>query len=76
MSSIRSETVPTQYASTIMALFRVPLNLFVVTVLMNIESLGHQTVRRVEEAPLPHGHFCIYLANTVCLGACTVCDWL
>ena len=57
MSTLRSETVPSQYASTIMALFRVPLNLFVVTVLLNMEVLGQVTVSSDEQLlhPKPPG---------------------
>lgn len=44
MSSLRSQVLPPQYSSTIMALFRVPLNLFVVTVLLSVETLGQQMV--------------------------------
>jgi hypothetical protein len=41
---LRSSIVPSQYSSTILALFRVPLNLFVVCVLMNLQSLGAMAV--------------------------------
>ena len=39
MSSLRSAYVPHQYMATILSIFRVPLNIIVVLVLINIETL-------------------------------------
>mmetsp|Transcript_38416 Transcript_38416/g.62959 ORF Transcript_38416/g.62959 Transcript_38416/m.62959 type:complete len:165 (-) Transcript_38416:43-537(-) len=41
ISSLRSHVIPHQYMATIVNIFRVPLNIIVVVVLINIEYLQH-----------------------------------
>lgn len=44
MSSIRSLIIPNHIGSTLRSLFRVPLNVLVIVILVNLESLGAASV--------------------------------
>ena len=52
MSSLRARLIPSEVRSTIMGLFRVPLNLIVVLVLLNVSRLSELTITLVSVALL------------------------
>ncbi len=72
MSSLRSEIVPPHIGSTLLAMFRLPLNVLVIAILVNLEALGESNVRRPPVAECACFDFLLGVPSQPCLVLCAL----